>query len=218
MSPFAVHKVFNNHFILSHNRTVFWEEEKALIISDLHLGKTGHFRKNGIGVPQNIFKEDMQRFMAAIQLFKPVQVIIVGDMFHSHNNSEHDLFLKWRNDISGLSFELVMGNHDILEKEWYKKAAVNCHQQSLTVGNFIFTHDINDIEVEYGKYYISGHIHPGIKMSGLGKQVLQLPCFYFGAQYAVLPAFSKFTGIHPLKIKKADNVYALTETKVMQVQ
>ena len=30
---------------------MFWEEEKALIVSDLHFGKTGHFRKSGIAVP-----------------------------------------------------------------------------------------------------------------------------------------------------------------------
>ncbi|MFT3981791.1 MAG: ligase-associated DNA damage response endonuclease PdeM [Ferruginibacter sp.] len=218
MTTFAVHEIFGHHFILSHDRTVFWEEERALIISDLHLGKSGHFRKHGIGIPQNIFKEDMQRLIAAIQLYKPLQVIIVGDMFHSHDNSEHALFLKWRNDFPQLPIHLVMGNHDILDSRWYEEASLTCHEEQLAVGKFIFTHDINDIELAEDLFYFSGHIHPGVRMEGIGKQALQLPCFYFGEQYAVLPAFGRFTGTIALKINKTDNVYALTGNRVMQVQ
>ena len=43
-------------------------------------------------------------------------------------------------------------------------------------------------------YFFSGHIHPGIRIDGAGRQSLYFPCFYFGKKYAVLPAFSRFTG------------------------
>src|SRR5665647_5672 len=87
---------------LSPARCIYWEEEKALILSDLHFGKTGHFRKEGIGVPQNIFKEDLQRLFTQIQFFKPSTLLIAGDMFHSKANKEIDLFLKWRNDLHAI--------------------------------------------------------------------------------------------------------------------
>ncbi len=61
---------------LSPARCIFWEEEKALILSDLHFGKTGHFRKSGIGVPQNIYKEDLQRLFTQIQFFKPSTLLL----------------------------------------------------------------------------------------------------------------------------------------------
>jgi hypothetical protein len=35
------------HFWLSPERVIYWEDEKALILSDSHFGKTGHFRKSG---------------------------------------------------------------------------------------------------------------------------------------------------------------------------
>src|SRR6188472_996645 len=101
MHQYILHTILNNHFILSANRIIYWEEEKALILSDMHLGKSGHFRKNGIGIPQNIFKEDMQRLFAEIQTYKPVKIIIVGDLSHSQSNKEFDLFLKWRKDLPG---------------------------------------------------------------------------------------------------------------------
>src|SRR4051794_20131529 len=98
---------------LSSERCVFWEDQKALIVSDLHFGKSGHFRKSGIGVPQNVYKEDLQRLFTLIQFFNAEKLLIVGDMFHSHANKEVDLFTKWRNDLPGLSVQLIKGNHDI---------------------------------------------------------------------------------------------------------
>ena len=79
---------------LSTDRCIYWEEQNALILSDLHFGKTGHFRKSGIGVPQNIFKQDLYKLFSVIQFFKPTQLLIVGDLFHSHANNEMDFFFK----------------------------------------------------------------------------------------------------------------------------
>src|ERR1043166_9426044 len=94
------HIIHNNTFWLSPERVLFWEEEKALIVSDLHFGKTGHFRKSGIGVPQLVFKEDLQRLLFQIQFFRAQQLIVVGDLFHSIAYKELELFSRWRNDFS----------------------------------------------------------------------------------------------------------------------
>ena len=218
MSHYLLHEIAGNHFLLSADRTIFWEEEKALIFSDLHLGKSGHFRKHGIGIPQDIFKEDLQRLITSIQLYKPAKIIVVGDMFHSHANKELALFLKWRNDMPGIEFHLVIGNHDILSLQWYKEASLHLHYNEWTIGDFVFTHDINDATVSDEKYYFSGHIHPCIQLRGLGKQFVQAPCFYFSERFAVLPAFGKFTGTYALKINREDNVFALAGDRVVRVQ
>ncbi len=81
MTSLVPYQVFNNTFLLSAHRTVFWEEEKTLILSDLHLGKSGHFRKSGIAIPQNIMKEDLQRLLSEVQFYQPKKIIIVGDLF-----------------------------------------------------------------------------------------------------------------------------------------
>jgi len=112
------HIIRNNHFWLSAQRCAFWEEEKTLILSDLHFGKTGHFRKAGIAIPQNVYKEDLQRLVLSIQHFNPSQLIIVGDLFHSHENKELDWFKRWRGDLSSVTIQLVKGNHDILHHQW----------------------------------------------------------------------------------------------------
>ena len=218
MPAFIPHVILNHTFLLSVNRCIFWEEKKILILTDLHLGKTGHFRKSGIAIPQAVFKEDMQRLITQLQIFKPQQVIIIGDMFHSNSNKEHDFFLKWRQDFSAIAIHLVKGNHDVLKEEWYADADIILHTCELTVGDFVFVHNIDDCSVPGKGYIFSGHIHPGITVKGAGKQRLHFPCFYFGKRYAVLPAFSKFTGTYTIEPKAGENVFALIEQSIVKIR
>jgi DNA ligase-associated metallophosphoesterase len=224
--PYRIH---NQQLWLSPERVIYWENEKALIISDLHFGKTGHFRKSGIAVPQNIYKEDLQRLVSQIQHFQPEQLVIVGDFFHSLLNKELDLFKKWRADFPNLIMHLIKGNHDILHHEWYAACDIRLAEETKIISTFCFIHDISVIahqtpvrrqgSVEQStSYFFSGHIHPGIKMNGAGKQSLCFPCFYFGEEYAVLPAFSRFTGVALIDPKKNENVFAIVGNKLMQLQ
>ena len=64
-------------------------------------------------------------------------------------------------------------------------------------------------------YIFSGHIHPSITVRGLGKQALKFPCFYFGKQYGVLPAFSKFTGTYGIEPKSGETVFALVNQTII---
>ncbi|MGN6540102.1 MAG: metallophosphoesterase, partial [Ginsengibacter sp.] len=124
-------KLNNETLWLSPARCIFWEEESALILSDLHFGKSGHFRKSGIGIPQNIYKEDLQKLFAQIAFFKPKVLLIAGDMFHSSANKELDFFIKWRNDFPQLEIKLIRGNHDILTKQFYKEAKIEVVENKL---------------------------------------------------------------------------------------
>lgn len=196
---------------LSADRCIYWEEQQSLIISDLHFGKTGHFRKSGIAVPQSVYKEDMQRLVNQLQFYKPQQLIIVGDLFHSTANKELDFFKKWRNDFGQIHIHLVKGNHDILKKEWYADANITVTENHLHIANFCFVHDISHAcpPSVHIHYYFSGHIHPCVLLKGLAKQTLSLPCYYFSEKFAVLPAFSKFTGGASIERKTSDKVFAI---------
>ena len=219
MKNFIHHTIYKNTFWLSLQRCVYWEDQKALIVSDLHFGKTGHFRKSGIAVPQNIFKEDLQRLFAEIQFYHPKQLIIVGDLFHSRENKEMNLFLKWRNDIEHIEVTLIKGNHDVLKDDWYKKAGITVYQKKLQVADFCFTHDISgcDDYADESNYFFSGHIHPGISIRTGVRQSRSFPCYYFGERYAVLPAFSKFTGLYSIAAKVRDTVYAITDKELIKL-
>jgi DNA ligase-associated metallophosphoesterase len=211
----VLHKIHQQHLWLSAQRSLFWEEEKALIVSDLHFGKTGHFRKSGIAVPQNVYKEDLQRLVSLLHYFKPSRLIVVGDFFHSHANTELDWFKRWRNDFSSLQITLVKGNHDILQEKWYDEAAIDVVHPTLQVASFLFSHD--RCENKAGLYAFCGHIHPGVLIHGLGKQSLRFPCFYFAKDHCILPAFSKFTGAVGMDQSKAEAIFAIVENELIKL-
>ena len=218
MPSLVKHTINKNDFVLSSSKVVFWEQEKILILSDLHLGKSGHFRKSGIAIPHAVMKEDMQRLVTVIQFFKPELVVIVGDLFHSVENKEHELFLKWRNDLQHVPILLVKGNHDIVPDEWYANANITTAEKYWRRNNFLFVHHIEDVEQEEiseEDYFFSGHIHPAVSIKGLGKQSLRFSCFYFAKKYAVLPAFGKFTGTYLVEPSKDEKVFAIVNNSVI---
>lgn len=211
------YKLLQQQLWLSAHRCVFWEEEKALIVSDLHFGKTGHFRKSGIAVPQAVYKEDLQRLVHLLQYFQPRQLVVVGDLFHSHQNKELELFQRWRHDFPDLPVHLVKGNHDILHESWYKQCAIQVTDE-LHLGRFRFRHDLEEAVVNGNEYFFSGHIHPGVRIKGAAKQSLSFPCFYFAKAFCVLPAFSRFTGIALVRPDEEENVFAIVNDHIVQLQ
>jgi metallophosphoesterase superfamily enzyme len=113
---------------------------------------------------------------------------------------------------------LVKGNHDILHADWYTKAGITVKEGFYTLGNFDFVHDPAEAKTENTHYLFSGHIHPGVSISGLGKQNLQFPCYYFSDQLAILPAFSKFSGLAIMKKKTKDIVYAIVNQSLVTIK
>jgi metallophosphoesterase superfamily enzyme len=125
--------------------------------------------------------------------------------------------MKWRNDFPQLKMHLVMGNHDVRAKAQFEAMNLVVHNECLKIDGFCFVHDIEQELEEEDIYHISGHIHPGIRISGNGRQSLSFPCFYFTPTYAILPAFSRFTGLAMIEPKRDENVYAIVENSLILV-
>ena len=210
----VAHKILGETCWLSAHRSLFWEGQNILVLSDMHLGKTGHFRKAGIAVPQAVLKEDMQRLLHLLQYFKPQRLLVVGDMFHSRANNELQFFTRWREQFGQVQFTLVRGNHDILANDWYASAGIEVIESALHIGKFTFTHDYCH---STDGYSFCGHIHPGVTVHGAGKQSLRFPCFYFGANHCILPAFGKFTGLATVHPQPGDAVYAVVEDSLVPI-
>ena len=201
--------------ILSKDRAIYWASKKMLIISDLHLGKSATFRQAGIQVPSTISDNDLQKLSGVLAEFSPEILLVTGDMFHHKINSDIDSFKSWRTQYPLLKIILVKGNHDILKAADYAGLDIEIHPKELLCFPFRFVHDQPEKADEY--YNITGHIHPGITVYGKSRQKLRLPCFYFGAHCAILPAFSLFTGLSKIKTEEGDQFYAITPNKVVAV-
>lgn len=201
--------------ILDKERAIYLPPQQLLAISDLHLGKAAHFRKAGLAVPNDVSKKDLERLTRLLIQYQPKTLLINGDMFHSDYNSEIAEFAAWKKDFDHIEFILVKGNHDRQNESVYEELGILVHDPSYDVGEFSFIHDAADDQSDL--YPIGGHIHPGINIYNRTKQRIKLPCFYFGTGYAILPAFSVFTGLQLVKPKEYDQVFAITPSKVIEV-
>lgn len=202
--------------ILAKERAIYLPAQQLLAISDLHLGKTAHFRKAGLQVPATLAKDDLQRLSMLLDTYQPQTLLINGDMFHHGLNADIADFEQWKNQYTSLKFLLVKGNHDRLNAEQYQKLGIEVNDLSFCTSEFCFIHDAVQC-TEENLYPISGHVHPGITIVGKAKQRLKFPCFYFGNSYAVMPAFSAFTGLSLVRPKAGEQVFAITPTKVIKV-
>jgi uncharacterized protein len=208
-------RILNEEIVLLHQKAIFWKNPGILLIADLHLGKINHFRRSGIAVPHRANDRNLEMLIELIYATKPFRVICLGDLFHSHYNTEWEVFGELVKNFPQVSFELVVGNHDIMSELQYNRKRILLHD-TLTIGPFLFTHHPLD-EIPTGLYNMAGHIHPGVNLRGKGRQSLTLPCFYFGSHQALLPAFGLFTGIAVINPKKTDKVFVVADNQILAV-
>lgn len=197
-------------------KAIFWEEQLSLLIADLHLGKAAHFRKNGIPVPQGVSDANWDKLIGLLLDFKPKRVLFLGDLFHSIYNTEWEELVQLIQQFEDISFELVQGNHDILDHEFYNAAKLRVIQEPYLMDPFLLSHHPMK-NIPEGAYNLAGHIHPAVRLKGFGRQSVRLACFYFGENQGILPAFGTFTGMATLEIAKGEKVFVIAEDQVIEV-
>ncbi len=190
--------------------------EKTLLIADLHLGKVNHYRKAGYPVPTKANDENTAVLIDLLNHHKPEKMIFLGDLFHSHYNEEWEVLGQVIRHFTSTSFELVMGNHDIMSTLQYERHNVKIHHEELRIADLLLTHAPLE-DPPPGVYNLAGHIHPGARLYGKGRQALLLPCFHFGKLQGLLPAFGSFTGLYPVRVVKGDQVFVIAEHEVIEI-
>jgi len=208
--------VFGEELELLPEKALWWISKKILLVADLHLGKINHFRKAGIPVPTKANDRNWESILYLIETTKPERVIFLGDLFHSHYNEEWEVLRQLIKNFPVVSFELVIGNHDILSDNQYARNHLKLHRETLEERPFIFTHHPKEA-IEGDWYNLAGHIHPGVLLQGKGKQAVTLPCFYFGERQGILPAFGSFTGLARIQPKKEDRIFVIAENTVVKI-
>lgn len=196
--------------VLTNLSALYMPELKALVLADIHIGKSTHFQKHGIAIPITVFKNDLNKLESLIRHFKPQKIIVVGDMFHAENNSEIQQFKDWKANYSAIHFILIKGNHDRYYHSIYKDLDIEIIPNELTWEGITFIHNLEHYKAE--GCTVSGHLHPGIYLKAKAKQRIKLPCFAVGKQHLILPAFSEFTGLNTRLDSNSFKFYAFTET------
>ena len=209
----VTHLVKGEELFLLPQRAIYWPKRQSLMVADLHLGKSTFFRQHGLNVPVEVLQHDLDTLDEIFSIVDVKRLILLGDLFHSSENAEWELFGDWL-DAKFLDVHLVMGNHDRLKESCYFKFGINVHKRLFTEAPFIFSHK-QVKKVKAGHYVFSGHIHPAIGMHGRAYNSVRVPCFWFGEDQCVLPAFGKFTGNESIKPLSGDKIFAIAGSEVM---
>lgn len=194
---------------------LFWEDQNLLMIADCHFGKASHFRKAGIAVPAQVLQANLRGMADMIDYFQPGGVLFLGDLFHSIFNETWNMFGQFIADYDHIAFELIVGNHDILDQKQYNKYGIQCFKEPHTYAPFLMYHHPPKHIDEEG-YFMAGHLHPGVRLYGDSSQSLRLPCFHFTEQGVILPAFGAFTGLADISPSANDRVFVIAEEEVLE--
>ncbi|WOH81192.1 ligase-associated DNA damage response endonuclease PdeM [Bradyrhizobium sp. BEA-2-5] len=174
-------------FVADLSGALFWEEQRLLVVSDLHLEKGSSFAMRGVLLPPYDTFATLGRLAAVIARHDPRQVIALGDSFHDRDaharlsdpDREALAALQLRRDWIWIS-----GNHDpMLPRDLGGVVATE-----VAIGPIVFRHEPTGAAGE-----IAGHLHPKARVPTRGRAI-ERRCFASDGERAVMPAFGAYTG------------------------
>src|ERR1043166_98873 len=106
-------------FVADLSGALFWQEQRLLVVSDLHLEKGSSFAARGVLLPPYDTVATLGRLAAVIARHDPRMVIALGDSFHDRDAHER-LSARDRGAITamqvGRDWIWIAGNHDRSEE------------------------------------------------------------------------------------------------------
>jgi DNA ligase-associated metallophosphoesterase len=201
-------------------RAAFLPDHGVLLVADAHIGKAVSFRRLGVPVPEATTAGTLDRLSAAIALSGARQVVFLGDLLHSARARAAETVAavaRWRERHAAIELTLVRGNHDGHAGDPPAAWGVRCVDEPLALAQAPGLLLCHHPEPREAGYVLAGHIHPSVLLGGRAHERLRLPCFHFGPQVGVLPAFGEFTGSHVLPRAPGDRVFAVTHELVREV-
>jgi DNA ligase-associated metallophosphoesterase len=202
--------------LLLPEKAVYIPAEEMLVISDWHLGKLAHFRQEGVLVPFVPVANELDRLGKLISMYKVDCVVFLGDLFHSRLNGEWHEFVQYIGQFPEIRFVLTKGNHDILPAEALADVKLEVLDELVINGGIVLSHEPVS-QLTSSMTNLVGHIHPGCVVHVKGRQRFRLPCFLLDNNILTLPAFGKWTGLHIVKNKGNNQVFAVVDDAVLEV-
>jgi DNA ligase-associated metallophosphoesterase len=192
------------------------EDERTLIVADLHLEKGSSYAKRGVMLPPYDTAATLTRLAVLIARWSPRRVIALGDSFHDNSGlermaeSDHVALAALQ---AGRDWIWIAGNHD----PNIPADAGGERRPALDIGQLHLRHEPR-AGAQEGE--IAGHLHPVARIAGKRRR-----CLITDGSRAVMPAFGAYAGglnIHdeafePLFPKGRKRAHVLAENQVFEV-
>ena len=196
-------------------KAAYIPEAEALLVSDVHLGKSETFQHFGIPVPNQVNNATLERLQRACDRTQARQLFILGDLFHAQAGMVDTVIDSWLQLLNETQLEahLILGNHDRGLLDDLSQLSLTCYTQPIRLKTWVLSHE--PLPMTEG-INVCGHIHPCVRLSGGGDR-LRLPCFYWEPQLQrlTLPSFGDFTGGYDFAIGHHAIAYVVAEDTVI---
>jgi len=199
------------------DRAVYWPKEKTLYIADTHFGKAATFRKVGIPVSEHTTAEDCLRLSKLVEGTGAEKLIILGDFLHARAGRAQPVrnqLFDWRNQYKQLSIVLILGNHDQQSGDPWPELDIECMPDPTEMERW----DLRHLPVECPtRPHLAGHLHPGYRLSGTGRDTLRSPCWVVGEMRLILPAFGGFTGLKNVTLEPEEKLFLTSGKEIIPI-
>ncbi len=174
-------------FVADVSGALFWQEQRLLVVSDLHLEKGSSYARRGVLLPPYDTVATLSRLAAVIARHDPRMVIALGDSFHDRDAHER-LSTADRDALQAMQARRdwiwISGNHDPALPADLGGTVAN----EVAIGPIVFRHEPTGTAGE-----IAGHLHPKARVPTRGRSI-ERRCFVSDGERAVMPAFGAYTG------------------------
>ena len=185
MVPFSF---ASQEFRLGASRALYWAEENALLVADLHLEKASFFARHGQMLPPYDSRATLERLAEALRETGATRVFCLGDSFH-----DRAAVARMEPPAAGMLDALtratdwvwITGNHD--------------EDAAAPGGTLVDELDICGLKLRHiaragsNAREVSVHFHPKLRVNVRGRSITR-PCAVISENRLILPAFGALTG------------------------
>jgi DNA ligase-associated metallophosphoesterase len=173
------------------HRALYWPAGRSLLVADVHAGRIETLRADGAPVPGDTLGATLQRLEGLVDRSAAETLFVLGDLVQGATGLTDRVVDQTCRALSSMDCEtyVVPGNHDSIVGGLPAGWPVEMLEPAAHLGPFVLCHEP---EPSDEGYVLAGHLHPTVLLEGGGDR-LRLPCFAFGDDVGVLPAFHTMT-------------------------
>jgi len=176
-------------FLATSEGALFWPEQQALLVADLHLEKASWFARFGQFLPPYDSHATLVALDGEIRKTGATRLYCLGDSFHDRFGCDRlpaDARAMLMDLTARLDWTWIVGNHD----PGFADHCGGSLADEVEVGGIILRHEAVRDEP---RPEMSGHFHPKLRLSVRGRRVSRR-CFVVSNSKIIMPAFGSLTG------------------------
>lgn len=186
MVPFSF---AGRNFEVCPDGALYWPEQDALFVADLHLEKASWFARLGQFLPPYDSHATLAALHSDVERTGASRLFCLGDSFHDRFGCDR-LPVSARELLQAMTDQLdwvwIVGNHDPGFADHCGGRIVD----EVEMGGIVLRHEAVLAE---DRPEMSGHFHPKLRLQLKGRNVSRR-CFVASATKLILPAFGSLTG------------------------